>query len=120
MLNSTQMFTRRRQRNRTSLKKRSAGLPRLSIHRTSKHIYAQIIDDSQGRTLASASTLEADFRKAGKTGADIAAASVIGKAVAERATKAGVSTVVFDRGGFLFHGRVKAVADAAREAGLTF
>jgi len=120
MLSAQQMFERRRARNRTSLKKGANGKPRLSVHRSSKHIYAQVIDDVAGVTLASASTLEADFRKSGKTGCDMAAAGVIGKTVAERATKAGVKAVVFDRGGYLFHGRVKALADAAREAGLEF
>jgi len=120
MLSAQKIFERRRARNRTSLRKVANGKPRLSIHRSSKHIYAQIIDDNAGITLAAASTLEGDFKKAGKTGADIAAASTIGKLVAERAVKAGVKTVVFDRGGFLFHGRVKALAEAAREAGLEF
>jgi large subunit ribosomal protein L18 len=120
MLSAQKIFERRRARNRTSLRKVANGKPRLSIHRSSKHIYAQIIDDNAGTTLAAASTLEGDFKKAGKTGADIAAASAIGKLVAERAVKAGVKTVVFDRGGFLFHGRVKALAEAAREAGLEF
>ena len=120
MLSAQQIFERRRARNRTSLRKVANGKPRLSIHRSSKHIYAQIIDDKAGKTLAAASTLEGDFKKAGKTGADMAAASAIGKMVAERAVKAGVKTVVFDRGGFLFHGRVKALAEAAREAGLEF
>jgi len=120
MLSAQKIFERRRARNRTSLRKVANGKPRLSIHRSSKHIYAQIIDDNAGITLAAASTLEGDFKKAGKTGADMAAASAIGKLVAERAVKAGVKTVVFDRGGFLFHGRVKALAEAAREAGLEF
>ncbi len=120
MLSAQKIFERRRARNRTSLRKVANGKPRLSIHRSSKHIYAQIIDDNAGITLAAASSLEGDFKKAGKTGADMAAASVIGKLVAERAVKAGVKTVVFDRGGFLFHGRVKALAEAAREAGLEF
>ena len=90
------------------------------MHRSSKHIYAQVIDDAKGVTLAAASTLEKDVKGALKTGADKAAAAAIGKLVAERAIKAGVSEVVFDRGGFLFHGRVKALADAAREGGLKF
>jgi large subunit ribosomal protein L18 len=120
MLSANQMFERRRARNRTSLKKAANGKPRLSIHRSSKHIYAQVIDDVAGVTVVAASTLEADFKKAGKTGCDMAAASVIGKAVGERAVKAGIKTVVFDRGGYMYHGRVKALADAAREAGLEF
>ena len=93
---------------------------RLSVHRSSANIYAQVIDDAKGVTLAAASTLEKDVKGALKTGADKAAAAAIGKLVAERAVKAGVTEVVFDRGGFLFHGRVKALADAAREGGLKF
>lgn len=111
---------RRRARVRRTLKARSAGRPRLSIHRSSKHIYAQIIDDAAGKTLAAASSLEKDLRTSLKTGADKAAAVAIGKLVAERALKAGVTTVVFDRGGYIYHGRVKALADAAREGGLSF
>ena len=112
------LFERRRRRVRTALKSRAGGKPRLSVHRTGRHIYAQVIDDAAGKTLASASTLDKDVK--GKTGATRDAAAAVGKVVAERAKKAGVSTVVFDRGGFLFHGRVKALADAAREGGLEF
>lgn len=112
------LFERRRRRVRTALKARSGARPRLSIHRSGKHIYAQVIDDAQGHTLAAASTLDKDVR--GKVGSNAAAAADVGKRVAEAATKAGVTHVVFDRGGFLFHGRVKALADAAREAGLEF
>jgi large subunit ribosomal protein L18 len=111
------LFDRRRRRVRTSLRARSAGKPRLSVHRSGRHIYAQVIDDTAGKTLASASTLDKEFK--GKAAAKEGAAEV-GKAIAERAKKAGVSAVVFDRGGFLFHGRVKALADAAREGGLEF
>ncbi len=93
--------------------------PRLSVFRSSKHIYAQVIDDNDGKTLAHASSLDADF-KAGKLGANVDAAAAIGKLIAERAKKAGVTDVVFDRGGYLYHGRVKALADAAREGGLNF
>ena len=118
MLSSRQMFERRRVRNRTSLKKNANGQPRLSVRRSSKHIYAQVIDDATGATLAAASSLEADFKKVGKTGADMAAAAAIGKAIGERAVGKGVKAVVFDRGGYMYHGRVKALADAAREAGL--
>ena len=107
------VFDRRRRRVRTTLKARAGGRPRLSVHRSGRHIYAQIIDDAKGHTVAEASTL-------GKAGANIAAAAEVGKALAETATKAGVTSVVFDRGGFLFHGRVKALADAAREGGLEF
>ena len=107
------LFERRRQRVRTSLRAQATGRPRLSVHRTGRHIYAQIIDDMQGKTLAAANTL-------GGKGTDTDAASRVGKELAEAAKKAGVTTVVFDRGGFLFHGRVKALADAAREGGLEF
>ncbi len=113
-------FDKRKSRVRRTLKARASGRPRLSVHRSSKHIYAQIIDDAAGATLASASTMEKDLRGSLKTGANKDAATAIGKLVAERAIKAGVKEVVFDRGGYLFHGRVKALADAARESGLSF
>lgn len=113
-------FQRRSQRVRRSLRKVSSGRPRLSIFRSSKHIYAQVIDDSKGATLAAASSIEKDLGGQLKTGADKAAAAAVGKLVAERALQAGVTTVVFDRGGYMFHGRVKALADAAREGGLSF
>ena len=109
------LFERRRRRVRTALKKRGGARPRLSVHRTGKHIYAQVIDDAVGRTVAAASTLGAKA-----SGANVDAAAQVGKTIAEAAKKAGVTTVVFDRGGFLFHGRVKALADAAREGGLEF
>ena len=112
------LFDRRRRRVRTALRGRSAGKPRLSVHRSGRHIYAQVIDDAAGKTLVAASSLDKDLK--GKTGATRDSAAAVGKAIAERAKKAGVSTVVFDRGGFLFHGRVKALADAAREGGLEF
>ncbi|AJR24237.1 MULTISPECIES: 50S ribosomal protein L18 [Sphingobium] len=112
------LFARRRRRVRTALKAVSGTRPRLSVHRSGRHIYAQIIDDAQGKTLAAASTLDKDVR--GNTGATADAAADVGKRVAAAATAAGVTRVVFDRGGFLFHGRVKALADAAREAGLEF
>ena len=112
------LFARRRRRVRTALKAVSGARPRLSVHRSGRHIYAQVIDDAQGKTLAAASTLDKDVRD--KTGATAAAAADVGKRVAAAATAAGVTRVVFDRGGFLFHGRVKALADAAREAGLEF
>ncbi|KEC75244.1 50S ribosomal protein L18 [Rhizobium leguminosarum bv. phaseoli CCGM1] len=105
---------------RRHIKSVANGRPRLSVHRSSKNIYAQIIDDVAGKTLASASTLEKDLRGSLKTGADTAAAAAVGKLVAERASKAGVSEVVFDRGAFIYHGRIKALAEAAREGGLTF
>ena len=93
---------------------------RLSVFRSSKHIYAQVIDDANGRTVASASSLEKDMRGTLKTGANIEAAKAVGKRLAERASEKGVKEVVFDRGGYLYHGRVKALADAAREGGLSF
>ena len=111
---------RRKQRIRNELKAVNNGRPRLSVTRSYKNISVQVIDDAKGVTLAAASTLEADVRKDLKTGADSAAAAVVGKLVAERAKQAGVEQVVFDRGGYLYHGRVKALADAAREAGLKF
>ena len=112
------LFDRRRQRVRTALRKTASGKPRLSVHRSGRHIYAQVIDDTAGRTLASASTLDKDLK--GKANATREGAAAVGKALAERAKAAGVSKVVFDRGGFLFHGRVKALADGAREGGLEF
>lgn len=99
---------------------RATGRPRLSVHRTSKQIYAQIIDDSVGRTIVAASSLEKDLRSKLKTGADVAAAAEIGKLLAERAIAAGVKEVVFDRGAYIYHGRVKALAEGAREGGLAF
>jgi large subunit ribosomal protein L18 len=112
------LFERRRRRVRTALRARAAGKPRLSVHRSGRHIYAQVIDDTAGVTVAAASTLDKDIK--GKVRATKDGAAAVGKALAERAKKAGVSQVVFDRGGFLFHGRVKALADAAREGGLEF
>ena len=112
------LFDRRRRRVRTALKARAGGRPRLSVHRSGRHIYAQIILDGEGRTVAAASTLEKEGRA--KTGATVASAQDVGRKIAERAKAAGVTRVVFDRGGFLFHGRVKALADAAREGGLEF
>ncbi|GAB0117418.1 50S ribosomal protein L18 [Acidisoma sp. 7E03] len=111
---------RRRERLRFQLRQKSGGRVRLSVFRSSKHIYAQVIDDAAGRTLAAASSLEADLRGSLKTGADRDAATAVGKLVAERALAAGVKEVVFDRGAYLYHGRVKALADAAREGGLAF
>jgi large subunit ribosomal protein L18 len=117
---SKDLFARRQMRVRARIAKHSRGRLRLSVFRSSKHIYAQVIDDVAGRTLAAASSLEKDLRSSLKSGADKAAAAAVGKLVAERAKAAGVSAVVFDRGGYLFHGRVKALADAAREGGLKF
>jgi large subunit ribosomal protein L18 len=112
------LFERRRQRVRTSLRKRGGARPRLSVHRSGRHIYAQVISDGEGRTLAAASTLDKEVR--GKAGATTEGAQDVGRRIAERAKAAGVTQVIFDRGGFLFHGRVKALADAAREGGLEF
>lgn len=114
------LFDRRKARVRRTLRANGAARPRLSVYRSSKNIYAQVIDDTSGRTVASASTLEKDMRGSLKTGADKAAAEAVGKLVAERAIKAGIKEVVFDRGGYLYHGRVKALGDAAREGGLSF
>src|SRR3954468_22423929 len=108
-------FTKRAQRVRTAIRRRAGDRPRLSVHRSGRHIYAQVILDGEGRTLAAASTLETEAR-----GATVAGAQEVGRRIAERAKAAGVTKVVFDRGGFLFHGRVKALADAAREGGLEF
>jgi len=119
-MNPKKLFERRKMRTRYNVKRLSKGKPRLSVFRSGRHVYAQIIDDEQGRTLAAASTVEKDLRGKLKTGADSAAAEAVGKALAERAVKAGVSQVVFDRGGYNFHGRVKALAEAAREGGLKF
>jgi large subunit ribosomal protein L18 len=111
---------RRKARVRKALKARAFGRPRLSVFRSDKNIYAQIIDDVNGRTLAAASTLDKDIKASVSNGATAEAAASIGKLIAERAQQAGVSEVVFDRGSYLFHGRVKALADAAREGGLQF
>jgi large subunit ribosomal protein L18 len=118
---STQDATaRRKARIRRSIRARAYGKPRLSVHRSSKQIYAQIIDDEKGATIVSASSLEKDQRSALKSGASVDAAKVIGQLLAERAVKAGVKDVVFDRGSYMYHGRVKALADGAREGGLNF
>ena len=116
------LFERRQKRTRFKLRQVSNDKPRLSVFRSSKHIYAQVIDDLKGVTIASASTLDEEAKKAlekGK-GADKSAAAIIGKLVAQRAVKAGITDVVFDRGGYIYHGRVKALGDAAREGGLKF
>ena len=111
---------RRAARVRRKVKAVAGERPRLSVHRSSKNIYAQVIDDTRGHTVASASTLDKDLKGSVKTGADTAAAAAVGKLLAERAAKAGVKDVVFDRGPYIYHGRVKALADAAREGGLNF
>ncbi|TPW29503.1 50S ribosomal protein L18 [Martelella alba] len=120
MASRKEALGRRAARVRRQLKKVANGRPRLSVHRSSKNIYAQVIDDAAGRTLAAASTLDTGLRTSLKTGADKDAAAAVGKLIAERAVKAGVNEVVFDRGAFIFHGRIKALADGAREGGLTF
>jgi large subunit ribosomal protein L18 len=115
-----ELFLRRQQRVRNQLRKHSTGRVRLAVHRSGKHIYVQVIDDRQGRTLVAASTLEKDFRGAGKSGANVDAAREVGTLIAKRAVDAGIKDVMFDRSGFLYHGRIKALADAAREGGLNF
>ncbi len=111
---------RRKATVRRQIRKAATGRARLSVFRSSKHIYAQVIDDAKGSTVASASSIEKDMRGSLKTGANIDAAKAVGKMVAERAKQKGISEVVFDRGSYLYHGRVKALAEAAREGGLKF
>lgn len=111
---------RRKARVRRAIRARAYGKPRLSVHRSSKQIYAQIIDDEKGATLVAASSLEKDQRASLKTGADVDAAKAIGLLIAKRAAEKGIKDVVFDRGAYMFHGRVKALADGAREGGLSF
>jgi large subunit ribosomal protein L18 len=120
MATAKKLFQRRQRRTRSAIARNAVGRLRLSVFRSSKHIYAQVIDDAAGRTVASASSMDESLRKSLKTGADTEAAKAVGKLLAERATAAGVKDVVFDRGGYMYHGRVKALADAAREGGLTF
>jgi large subunit ribosomal protein L18 len=120
MASTKEALQRRANRIRRQVKAAANGRPRLSVFRSSKNIYAQIIDDVAGRTIAAASTVEKDVKGGLKTGADAAAAAAVGKLVAERAAKAGVSEVVFDRGPYIYHGRIKALAEAAREGGLKF
>ncbi len=119
MSSTKELRDRRRQRLRFQLRLKAIGRPRLSVFRSGKNMYAQVIDDTAGRTLAAASTLDKDL-KGLKTGADVDAATAVGKLVAERALAAGVKEVVFDRGSYLDHGRVKALAEAARASGLAF
>ena len=113
-------FQQRRARVRRALRKVASDRPRLSVFRSSKHIYAQLIDDGKGVTVASASSIDKELKGSLAKGTDKAAPAVVGKLIAERAVKAGVSEVVFDRGAYKYHGRVKALADAAREGGLQF
>ena len=117
-LTKRELFQKRRMRVRNKLRKMADGRPRLSVHRSNKNISVQVIDDAEGRTLAAASTLDKDLGLAGKN--NVEAATKVGALIAERAKAAGIDAVYFDRGGFLFHGRVKALADAAREGGLKF
>jgi large subunit ribosomal protein L18 len=120
MSTANEGFMRRSRRVRHTLKRAANGRARLSVFRSSKHIYAQVIDDSAGKTVAAASSLDKDIKGSLPKGSDLAAAKAVGALVAERALKAGVKEVVFDRGGYIYHGRIKALADAAREAGLNF
>ena len=114
------LFARRQRRTRYALRQAAGGRPRLSVFRSGKHIYAQVIDDRKGLTLAAASSLDKDVRGSLKTGADKGAAAEVGKLIAARAVAAGVKEVIFDRGGYTYHGRVAALANAAREGGLSF
>jgi large subunit ribosomal protein L18 len=120
MSNTAITTARREARTRRALRAVAYGRPRLSVFRSAKHIYAQVIDDEKGVTLVAASSIDKDLKGKLKSGADVDAAREVGKLVAERASKAGVSTVVFDRGAYMYHGRVKAVAEGAREGGLQF
>lgn len=121
MEKNVKQFLKRKQRTRSHIRKVAAGRLRLSVHRSGQHMYAQIIDDAKSITLASASTVDKEVVKlVGKATSNVAAAEIVGKTLAERAMKLNVSEVVFDRGGYLFHGRVKALAEAARSAGLKF
>ena len=120
MATRNELFDRRARRNRFSIRRQGGGRPRLSVFRSERHIYVQIIDDGKGETLTAASTVEKDLRSKFKSGAHLDAAGAVGKLVAERALAKGISKVVFDRGGYRYHGRVKALADAARAAGLSF
>lgn len=120
MVSASERFARRAERVRFRIRSQAGGRPRLSVHRSSRHIYGQIIDDRAGRTLAAASTLDKELRSALRTGADREAAKRVGLLLAERAKAAGIETVVFDRGGYRYHGRVRALAEGAREGGLVF
>ena len=120
MLTTREMRVRRKGRTRSGLRNKSRGRVRLSVFRSSKHIYAQVIDDAAGVTLAAASSVDKALKGKLKNGATKDAAEQVGKLVAERAKQAGLEKVVFDRGGYMYHGRVKALAEAAREGGLSF
>ncbi len=120
MLSAIELKKRRQSRVRSTLRDRAKGRPRLSVFRSNLHIYAQVIDDQNGKTLAAASSLDKELKGKMKSGGNRSAAEEVGKLIAQRATAAGIKQVVFDRGPYLFHGRIKALADAAREAGLSF
>ena len=120
MLRKTELYERRKKRSRFQIRQHGQGRPRLSVFRSNKHIYAQIIDDRNGRTVAAASSLDRELKGKLDGGTDREAAKTVGRLVAERALSAGISDVVFDRGGYRYHGRVQALADAAREGGLKF
>ena len=120
MTSKLRLFTRRKQRTRTNLRKRSGDRLRLTVFRSNMYIYAQVIDDREGRTLAAASSLDKGLRAKLRTGGNVEAAKAVGAMIAERAAAAGIEKVVFDRGGLRYHGRVKALAEAAREGGLSF
>lgn len=120
MLTKMELYERRRDRTRYRIRQMSQGRMRLSVFRSGKHIYAQIIDDGRGHTVAAASSLDKELKDKLKKGSDRDAATIVGKLVADRGLAAGVSEVVFDRGGYRYHGRIRALADAAREGGLKF
>ena len=120
MSDTNKLRQRRKQRIRIGIRRNAKGRPRLSVFRSNNHIYAQVIDDGQGRTVAAASSIDKDARARLKSGSTKDAAAVVGKLIAERAVSAGIKEVVFDRGAYIYHGRIKALADAAREAGLSF
>jgi large subunit ribosomal protein L18 len=120
MLNTKDMGARRRRRTRSRLLRKSKNRPRLSVFRSGRHIYAQVIDDGRGVTLAAASSIDKGLKSSVTKGWDKTAAIAVGKLIAERAKAVGVAEVVFDRGGYIYHGRIKALADAAREGGLAF
>ena len=120
MAKPEKLFKRRQVRTRAAIQRRAVDRPRLTVFRSNRYIYAQVIDDKDGKTLVSASSLEKDLRAKFAAHATAEAANEVGKLIAQRAKAAGISTVVFDRGGYRYHGRVKALADAAREGGLSF
>jgi len=120
MRSARQLRQRRKQRIHTNVRQRARGRPRLSVFRSNQHIYAQVIDDEQGVTVAAASTIDRELRDQLRSGATVSAAAEVGRLVAQRATRAGVAAVAFDRSGYKYHGRIRALADAAREQGLSF